>query len=346
MPRDRRPRLGAVLTGVAALVAATAGAPEAHAVIVEKIVAVVGDRALLMTDLHTRARPFLTQLQARCPIGTPQCIPAENKIYQQLLERIVDEELEAQAAKRASIVVTAKDVDATLERIAQMNRMTQADLFADISRQSGMTDAEYRQEIRQQIVEGKLMQRIVQSQIRVTRQDVEAMFARLVERERHVLLYQAAWIVLPIAASGTAAAVDAKRREAAALVQLARNGSEFAALAREHSEDAKTREDGGDLGLRAPTGSPAALSGQQKLLAEPLEKVALGLGLGQVSEPFRFKDAIVIMRLSNRQPSRYSSFEAAQDELSQRVQTEKLEKAKQKWLKDLRRRTHVDVRFL
>jgi hypothetical protein len=32
--------------------------------------------------------------------------------------------------------------------------------------------------------------------------------------------------------------------------------------------------------------------------------------------------------------------------MGQRVQTEKLEKAKQQWLKDLRRRTHVDVRFL
>lgn len=341
-----RPRLGALLAGLVALAATTTGALHAHAVVVEKIVAVVGDRAILLTDLHVRARPFLSQLHPRCPIGTPQCIPAENKIYTQLLERMVDEELEGQAAKRASINVTAKDVDATLERIAQMNSLTQAQLFADIGRQSGMTDGEYRQEIRQQIIEGKLMQRVVQSQIRITRQDVEEMFARMVERERHILLYQASWIVLPIGASPTTESLNARLREAAEIVRMARGGSEFSELARKYSQDSRTREDGGDLGVRAPTGSPAALSGQQKLLAEPLEKEALRLALGQVSEPFRFKDAVVVMRIANRQPSRYTSFNAAENEMSQRVQTEKLDKAKQKWLKDLRRRTHVDVRFL
>jgi len=343
---SRRPRLAAALWGLAAFAATSVTALEAHAVVVEKIVAVIGDRAILLTDLQSRARPFLTQLHARCPIGTPQCIPAENKIYQQLLERLVDEELEAQAAKRASINVTPRDVDATVERIAQMNGVTQAQLLADIGRQSGMTDAEYRQEIRQQIIEGKLMQRVVQSQIRITRQDLEEMFQRMVERERHVLLYQPSWIVLPVGAKPTPELLSARMREAEAFVRQARAGADFADLARRYSEDARTKEDGGDLGVRAPTGSPAAASGEQKLLAEPLEKAALNLAEGQVSEPFRFKDAIIVMRLTNRQPSRYTSFEAAESEMSQRVQTEKLDKAKQKWLKDLRRRTHVDVRFL
>jgi peptidyl-prolyl cis-trans isomerase SurA len=227
-----------------------------------------------------------------------------------------------------------------------MNGMTQSQLLADIGRQSGMNETEYRQEIRQQIIEGKLMQRVIQTQIRITRQDLEEMYQRMVERERHILLYQAAWIVLPIGGAATTDAVNKRMREAEELTHLARGGADFADLARRFSEDSRTREDGGDLGIRAPTGSPAATSGQQKLLAEPLEKVALGLAIGQVSEPFRFKDAIIVMKLNNRQPSRYTSFEAAQNEMQQRVQAEKLDKAKQKWLKDLRRRTHVDVRFL
>jgi len=334
------------LTSLAVLVAGAVIARPARAVVVEKIAAVVGDQAILLSDLHVRARPYLTQLNARCPIGTAQCIPAENKIYQQMLERMVDEELEAQAAKRANINVTPRDVDATIERLAQMNGITKAQLFADVTKQSGMTEAEYRQEIRQQVIEGKLMQRVAQAQIRITKADLEEMFRRMVERERRVLLYQPSWIVLALPPKPTPELTALRVKEAGELAKLAREGADFAELARKRSEDSRTRAEGGDLGIRAPASSPAATSGQYRTIAEPLEKVALGLGLGEVSEPFRYQDAIIVMRLTNRRPSRYTSFEAAQNEMAQRVQNEKLEKAKQKWLKDLRRRTHVDVRFL
>jgi peptidyl-prolyl cis-trans isomerase SurA len=342
----RSARLAVSLSSLAVLAAGTVVSRPARAVVVEKVAAVVGDQAILLSDLHTRARPYLTQLNSRCPIGTPPCIPAENKIYQQTLERMVDEELEAQAAKRANVNVTPRDVDATIERLAQLNGLTKDQLFADVTRQSGMTEAEYRQEIRQQVIEGKLMQRVAQAQIRITKADLEEMFRRMVERERRILLYQPSWIVLSLPGSPTVDAINARMKEASELARRAREGADFAELARTRSEDSRTREDGGNLGVRAPAGSPAANAGQQKTLAEPLEKVALGLGLGEVSEPFRYKDAIVVLRIANRQPSRYTSFEAAQSEMAQRVQAEKLEKAKQKWLKDLRRRTHVDVRFL
>jgi peptidyl-prolyl cis-trans isomerase SurA len=345
----RRPMSTTFLSRFAAglgISAALLVASPASAVVVEKVVAVIGDHAILLSDLHQRARPYRVQLNARCPIGTAPCIPAENKILQQLLDRMVEEELEIQAAKRANITVSSNDIDATLERIAQANGMTLSQLINDVTQQSGMTEAEYRLEIRRQVIEGKLLQRVIQNTMRITRQELEEMFQRVVERERQILLYQPSWIVLQVGSSATAETIAARNQLANDIVRKARAGADFGDLARQYSEDAKTREDGGDLGIRAPAPSSHAQKGEYKMLAEPLEKVALGLDQGDVSEPFRFKDAVVIIKLVNRQPSRYTSFEAAQPEIVQRVQGEKLEKAKQKWLKDLRRRTHVVVRFL
>ena len=97
--------------------------------------------------------------------------------------------------------------------------------------------------------------------------------------------------------------------------------------------------------MRAPKGSPAELAGQIQALPAALEKVALKLQPGKISEPFRFNEGVVVMTLISRQPSRYPSFEAARAEMMQRVRADKLSKAKKKWLTDLRRRTHVDVRL-
>ncbi len=330
---------------VVALLVGVLIANRAEALVVERIVAVVGERAFLQSDLRVRARPFLTQLHARCPLGTPQCIPAENKIYAQLLDRMVEEELESQAARRVNISVNSRDVDESLARIASLNKSTPAQLVRDVMRQSGMTEAEYRQELRRQVLEGKLLQRVVTQQIRITKGELEAAFRRLVAQERKILLYQPAWLVLQVGDEPSPELLAARKAEALELAKLVRSGSDFGQLVRQYSGDKKTRESGGDLGIRAPIGSPAALRGDQKVLAEELEDAALALEPGQVSEPFVFRDAIALVFLTNRQPSRYSSFEATQNELVQRVQAEKLELAKQKWLKDLRKRTLVDVRL-
>ncbi|MSP24643.1 MAG: peptidylprolyl isomerase [Myxococcales bacterium] len=328
-----------------ALVSSFSAVRPADAVVVERIVAVVGERAFLQTDLRQRARPFLSQLHARCPLGSAPCIPAENKIYAQLVERMVEDELEAQAAKRVSISVSSRDVDETISRIAGLNKVTPTKLISDVMRQSGMTEAEYRQELRRQVLEGKLLQRVVTQQMRITKSELEATYARIVEQERKVLLYQPAWIVLRLGAEPSAELTRGRENEAKEIVRLARSGSDFGQLARQYSEDPKTRELGGDLGVRAMLGSPHAESGAHKVLSEELEDAALTLEPGEVTEPFPYQDGIAVLALTNRQPSRYPSFEAAQSELAQRVQGEKLELAKRKWLKDLRKRTLVDVRL-
>src|SRR5690606_3651691 len=102
----------------------------------------------------------------------------------------------------------------------------------------------------------------------------------------------------------------------------------------------------GDLGIRVPSQSPRAQEGQYKLLSAELEEVALDLEQGEVADPFVFKDeAIVILTVTRRQPTRYVSLDAVRLEMAERVRAEKLQKVKEKWLEDLRRRTHVDVRM-
>jgi len=56
-------------------------------------------------------------------------------------------------------------------------------------------------------------------------------------------------------------------------------------------------------------------------------------------------DAIVVLKLNERQASRYTTLEESRNEMVQRLQADILDKAKRKWLDELRRRTHVDVRL-
>ena len=96
-------------------------------------------------------------------------------------------------------------------------------------------------------------------------------------------------------------------------------------------------------------GSPQVQSGRRKALTPELDAAVLALEPAQVTEPIKILGPrgpnLVIVQLAERQASRYTTYEAARQEMLQRLQTEILEKAKRKWLDELKSRTHLDVRL-
>jgi len=334
------PRLLAALALIAAVLVPRA----AEAVVVERVVAVVGEKAILLTDVRKRARPYIRRLYAQIPPGSPQRAGAESKIMKDMLEKMVDEELEELVALRQNTTVTAAEVDAALRRVSRANDIPLSKLYADVKRNTGMGEIEYRQEMRRQVLEGKLLNRFAQS-LRVNKSEAMKMFSDIKKRERKILLYQPSWIVFRLGKDAKPEVKKARMALARQVVADARSGVPFEELAANFSEDSATSQKGGDLGVRIPSASPRAATGKFKLLAKELEDEAIMLDRGEISDPFVFKEALVILTVTQRQPSRYVSFDAVKREMIERVRAEKLQRVKEKWLKDLRKRTFVDIRM-
>jgi peptidyl-prolyl cis-trans isomerase SurA len=321
-----------------------ASAAPARAFIVERVVAVIGDRPILLSELRRRSTPFLLQVSQKVPPG-PQYAAAESQVLKEMMSKMIDEELESQAAGRANITVTAEEVDNAIRNVAQMQGMSPADLLREVGARSGMTEQDYRDEIRRQVLEGKMLQIRVKGRVRITEEDVKAMYERTLREERRRREYHPTWIVLRLLPGSTREAMAERRELAKQLVQRARSGEDFASLARAYSDDSSTREQGGDLGIRAPQGTQAAAAGKRQVLAPELETAVMALDVGQVADPVEIGGALVILKLLSRQESRYTTYEAAKPEMVGRLQAEILEKAKRKWLDELKSHTHLDVRL-
>jgi len=297
--------------------------------VVERIVAVVGDRAILLSDLRKRAEPFLVQVHQSVPPGA-QRNAAISQLYRSLIERIVDEELELRAAQQSKLTVSAKEIDDAIGRVATQNNLSVADLIAEATR-NGLTEAGYRDELRRQLLEAKLINVRLQGRIRVTDEDLRLAYRKLVVEERQRLAMTPAWIVLNAGESG------AEQREQRALAErIAEQAktTDFGALARQHSVDATSRATGGTMRrLRAAELSPV------------LARTALGLDVGEVSAPIRVGGQYVVMKIVEREPSALPEFSEARRELAERVYLEKMAVAKKSWLAGLRRQHHVEVRL-
>lgn len=307
-------------------------APAAQANVVERVVAVVGDRAILLSDIRQRARPYLMQIHARARQGAQQAA-AESELFRQMMQRMIDDQIESDVAARNKIQVTPEEIDVAIDRLASSQQMTVDELLAEVMR-GGLTAQEYREEIRRQLLEGKLVELRVKGQVRVTEDDMRAMHDRMSREERRGLGYRLQWIVLRAGDNPMSPASQQRRQLADDIVRQLQAGANFSVMAVRHSDDVATRTQGGELGPQKPGD-----------LEEPIERVAQSLEVGQVSAPFRYQGAIVIMRLQERDASRMGTFEQMRDMLAQRVYGEQLERARRRWLDNLKKGIHIDVRL-
>jgi peptidyl-prolyl cis-trans isomerase SurA len=266
----------------------------------------------------------------------------------EVLEKMINEELENQAAEKSKTSVNAEEIDNAIRNLAGMQNMTPAELMHGVMA-TGLSEQDYRDELRREILEGKMVQLRVKGRVRLTEEDVRGMYDRTLREERRRREYHPGWIVLAVPPGSSQSAVADRQALARDIVRRARAGEDFRGLARRYSDDTRTREAGGDLEIFAPANSPLVQQGRRRSLAPELDNAVLALEPGQVAEPVRVMgptgDNIVILQLLERQPSRYASYDAARQEMMQRLQREILDKATRKWLDELKANTHLDVRL-
>jgi peptidyl-prolyl cis-trans isomerase SurA len=278
-------------------------------------------------------------MHQRVPPGA-QLAAAESELLKQLLQKMVDERVEQQAAEKAHVSVTSDEIDNGIRNVASQQGITVERLMQEAVK-TGLTAQEYRDEVRRQILEGKLLQLRVRGRVRVTEDDIKAMYSRLLRDERKGLGYRLAWIVLRMPPDSSAAARADREDLAQRIVSTARAGVdsrgnhiEFEALAKAFSDDAPTRPLGGDLGHHKPGD-----------LAQPIEDEAMKLEVGGVSAPFRFKNDLVILKVLSRDTSQLPGIDDVRDELMQRTYAEQMDKARKQWIEEMRHGTYVDVRL-
>ena len=300
---------------------------EARATIIERVVAVVGERPILLSELRSRAKPFEQTL----PSSGSARASAVTQLYSQMLDRIVDEELIERAANQSQLKVSAEEVDAAIERVAKGNKVEVEQLLVEVER-GGVSRAQYRIEIRRQLLDAKLINLRLQGRLRISEEDLRREYKNVVLGERKQLEFRTAEI--RIAAGNTAAERRATATLAASLAERARAGEDFAELSRTYSSEASTKATGGLMP-----------SMHMDALAAELRTPVLAMEVGEVSNAIQTGKYIVVLKLVERAESSLPSFKKATESLGQRVQMQKMERARRAWLDGLRRRTHVEVRL-
>ena len=208
----------------------------------DRIVAVVGSDAITLSELRARLQSALAQLQRQ---GTP--LPPQEVLQQQMLERLIMDKAQLQAAHDMGLRVDDQQLEQTIARIAANNKLS-LEQFKAALQKDGVPYARFREEIREEITISRLRDREVDSRLVISDAEIDN-FLTQTSASGHLEEYQIAHILLRAPESASPEQLQKLKTKAEGILKRARGGENFAELAAAYS-DAPDALQGGNLGWR------------------------------------------------------------------------------------------------
>jgi peptidyl-prolyl cis-trans isomerase SurA len=248
--------------------------------LLDRVAAIVNDGVVLSSELDAQIDVVSERLRAQ-----KMELPPENILRQQVLERLVVQEIEMQRANRDGIKISDEMLNSALEDIAKRNNLTLSQLPAALASQ-GIDYAGYRDEMRREITLQVLRQRDVLQHIVVTPREIDQYLDRQAHTPSERNEYNVSHILIAVPQDADTAQLEQASKRANDVYNRAKGGEDFARLAVAYS-NSQTALEGGALGWRKGSELPT-------FLAEVVAK----LKPGEVSEPLRTPTGFHIVRLN------------------------------------------------
>ena len=248
--------------------------------LLDRVVAIVNDGVVLNSDLDTQVDAVSERLRQQ-----KLELPPQNVLRQQVLERLVLQEIQLQRANHAGVKISDEMLNAALQDVAKRNNLTLTQL-PDALTQQGVDYAEYREEIRREMMLQVLRQRDVLQHISVTPREIDQFLDRQAKTPSERNEYNVSHILIAVGQEASPAQQEAAARRAQEVYERSKAGEDFAKLAVAYS-NSQTALEGGALGWRKGSELPT-------FLADIIAK----LKPGEVSEPLRTPTGYHIIRLN------------------------------------------------
>lgn len=209
------------------------------------IVAVVNSEPI--TNSEVRLKLIRTEQQI---LQQGTALPPRSELVVQVLERMISDKAQLQLARASGVRIDESAIQAAVQSVATQNQITVDELRSRL-KADGIDYTQFRSEVRDELLVGRLRQRELESRVSVTEQEIDQ-FLRDQEggtAEASALALNLGEILVAVPENATPEQVAALQARAQQVVDRARAGGDFAALAAEFSASA-TRATGGQMGLR------------------------------------------------------------------------------------------------
>jgi peptidyl-prolyl cis-trans isomerase SurA len=247
------------------------------------VAAVVNEGVVLKSQLREQTSTIIERAAQADP---PLQLPPPDVLREQLLERLIMEEIQLQRADRIGLQISDQMLNEAIEQLAASNGIPFADMPAMLA-QDGIDYSKFREEFRGEMTLEQLRQIEVGRRIQVSPREIEQCIADLEGNVAVESDYNLSHILVSIPESATADEVADIQAKVADIYEQLQNGADFGEMAVSHSA-AQTALEGGALGWMKGSQLPTIYT-----------DVVVNLEAGSVSKPFRSASSYHIVKVND-----------------------------------------------
>lgn len=300
-------------------VALFSSAPARAATVLDRVVAKVNKEAITWIELYQGMESeFGAQLSQ---IPEHERARAMRAAERQFLDRMIDQKLQVQEAKRLDIKVEDQDIDRAVDDIRQRYKMNPEEFERAIGKE-GISMERYREMLMEQILVGRVVEREVREKVRLEIEAAKAETAKAADTQKQRADDPNAAYNISLIFMRSAAGADpdpALAQKVKSVSDALAAGEDFAKIAEKYSDDPSGAK-GGNLGVI-----------KKSDMSADFKEIIKDLKPGEASKPFRGAKGVYILKINDMK----SGADMDPEELFQRRLDE--------WLKSLRDNSFVEI---
>jgi len=302
----------------------------AQAEAADRIVAVVNDEVITLSEWNSAFEPYRAHVAASHTGADREKALAENRMI--LLNQMIDNLLIEQQSRKAGIVIADEELTSAIKDLLGRQNISQDDLQKALDRE-GTTLEAYKKGVRDQLMRIRLIQREIKSRVAVSDEEIGAYYRshrQDYEGKETVRIRQ---ILLLLPKEEDPAEKAKIRADAEAIHKSLLNGEPFELLSAKYSQGSAAAA-GGDIGYI-----------EKGMILHEVEEVAFSLPLNQISGVIESPVGFHLIKVIDRRGAGLKSIESVREEIREKIDQEKMGKKFDEWMGALRTKSHIEIKL-
>lgn len=305
--------------------------------IIDSIVAVVNDDIVTSSDVNKIGKPIFQQIFEEAPLEQQE--EALEQARKKIIAQLIENKLLTQQAAALNISVSETEITHAKKQVQERNNFTDEE-FRDELKKMGLSKAQYRKTLRDQILRSKLINYEVRSKIVIPEKEIQRYFKQQYSNKPP----KATYYVLQLGVSWdekqpSATAVSVAKRNALNKIQLAHNlaqkGQDFKEVVRQYS-NLSSAADGGDLG-----------SFTKDEMAKYMQDAITVLQPGEISSIIHRPNSYIFFKLLKKELDTKNTKQVLDKKLKEEIRNKLYKQETEKrytiWLKKIRNEAYVKI---
>ena len=295
--------------------------------IADRIVAIVNEDVITLSELNAAFEPYAARINATYRGGDKAKVMAEGRTA--ILNRMIDNKLIEQQSKQSGLTVKDDEAMNVIRGMLASKKM-ELDEFVKVLERDGSSLDAHRKEIKDQLLRQRLIRREIQSKIVVSDEEVGAYYKKHQDEYEGKEAVRVRMILL---ATSQGTERDALRRQAGELRARLLKGEPFEMLAAQYSQ-----------GPTAPTGGDIGYIERGQTLPE-LEEAAFRMAVGEISPVIELAQGLYLLKVVDKRGGGLKPFAEVRQEIIMKIEDEKMGQRFDVWIADLRKKSHVVIKL-